>query len=208
MIKIMYSTDTATGGRPALPEGGHEQEILRDTAVLMTRVMPQVTRNIKHHARSTEIPGLEKELGDSQALVLLSLRVGSQLTSELARRYNVTNPTMTRVIDGLVDKGYVERRHDVEDRRCIILQLTPAGEEQARRIKEAFQASMTRFLSPLTEEQLRDLRVALSHLEGLLQDGGLEGSPCPMDLQIETQNVGDIQAQTYYSITRRTKNNG
>lgn len=45
-------------------------------------------------------------------------------------------PTLTRIIDLLVDKGYVMRAMDPGDRRCFVLGLTAEGKAQVMEYKE------------------------------------------------------------------------
>lgn len=47
--------------------------------------------------------------------------------SEVARRLNITTGTLTRSIDALVRKKYVERNRSQEDKRVVRLSLTDAG---------------------------------------------------------------------------------
>lgn len=153
---------------------------LDDAVTEIIATMPRMFKTIKHQARSTSSDGPGYELGDTQIWVLYALATGTQLTSELARRFNVTTPTITRMVDGLVERGYVERHPNVEDRRRIYLELTEAGTNVARYAHEQFRDSVARFLSPLSERQLADIVVACSHLRNLLPDKGYDYSDiCP-----------------------------
>ncbi len=157
------------------------KELLALTASDMLSMMPRLVRAIKQHARSVGSDhGPMKDLGESQVIVLYTLLVGRRLTSELARRFNVTNPTMTRIVDALVDKGYVERQTDPNDRRRLYLQLTEAGLEIAKQAHEAGREALVEYISPLSEEQLRDILRAFSHLQSLLPTVVQEGDRCPL----------------------------
>ena len=90
--------------------------------------------------------------------------------SELARHYNVTDPTMSRIVDALVRKGYVARRPDLEDRRCIFLEITEQGTHLAGHVSEHLHRAIVRFLSALTEEQLNDLAALITPRDAELQE--------------------------------------
>jgi DNA-binding MarR family transcriptional regulator len=75
-------------------------------------------------------------------------------------------------VDALVDKGFVERRPDPEDRRRIHLQLTPAGAEIGGRVHECLSSTLADYLAPLSDDQIEDIRRALSHLRSLVPDAG------------------------------------
>ena len=108
-----------------------------------------------------------RDLGEQQVWTLHALGRQPQLTTELARMFNVTEPTVTRIVDALVKRGYVERLPDEKDRRKIYLQLTAAGREVSEVAKEQFRAALTSFLSPLDDDQLRDVITACGHLASL-----------------------------------------
>nr|WP_238354977.1 MarR family transcriptional regulator [Kribbella sandramycini] len=46
---------------------------------------------------------------------------------ELARHLSMSPAAMTNRLDALERRGYVERRHDRDDRRKVLARLTPAG---------------------------------------------------------------------------------
>jgi len=153
---------------------------LDDAVTEIIATMPRMFKTIKHQAHAASSDGPGYDLGDTQIWVLYALATGTQLTSELARRFNVTTPSITRMVDNLVDHGYVERHPDREDRRRIYLELTDAGSEVARYAHEQFRDSVARFLSPLSERQLADVVVACGHLQSLLPNRGYDYSDlCP-----------------------------
>ncbi len=172
-------------------EPGHGR-LLQDAATELLSVLPRMIRVIKHSARYSEHSeqvGPLRELGDSQVMVLFTLRhMGTQLTSELARRYNVTNPTMTRIVDELVKKGLVERRPDKRDRRCILLELTEAGRELAAVAHAHGRKALVEYLQPLSNEELADVTRAFGHLRRLLPDVLRDQSNCPVP-RIEQAHV-------------------
>ena len=52
---------------------------------------------------------------------------GDATVGELAAAAGVAAPTVTRMMDGLVRDGIVERQRDDGDRRVVRVRLTPAG---------------------------------------------------------------------------------
>lgn len=44
----------------------------------------------------------------------------------------VSAPTVSRMLKSLQEKGFVEREHDDDDRRCLIVRLTPRGRVAVR----------------------------------------------------------------------------
>ncbi|SEQ23169.1 MarR family winged helix-turn-helix transcriptional regulator [Lentzea albida] len=77
--------------------------------------------------------------------------------SELNRHVLLSQPALSRMVERLVERGYVQRCPDLGDRRGVRLSLTPAGRETQRRIGSPHARSVTRALSVLTPEELDQL---------------------------------------------------
>jgi DNA-binding MarR family transcriptional regulator len=160
-------------------EPGHGG-LLEDAATVLLSVLPRMIRVIKHSARygeQSEQAGPLRELGDSQVMVLFTLRhQGTQLTR------------MTRIVDELVKKGLVERQPDTKDRRCIFLELTEAGREVAAVAQEHGRKALVEYLQPLSNEELADISRAFGHLRRLLPEALRDPASCPVP-RIEQAHV-------------------
>jgi len=77
--------------------------------------------------------------------------------SELNRHVLLSQPALSRMVDRLVERGYVDRCPDPGDRRGVRLSLTPAGRDTQRQIGRPHARSVTRALSVLTPEELDQL---------------------------------------------------
>lgn len=84
--------------------------------------------------------------------------------SSVAKVLNVTVGTLTIAINGLVKKGFVERVRSEEDRRVVLVSLTPKG-EKAYLKHEAFHKEMIEtVIDRLTEEEQGILAKSLGDL--------------------------------------------
>ncbi len=147
---------------------------LEEAARQIVTTLPRMFKTVMRQAREAETVEPGRDAGDSQAWVLHALCKGPQMTSALARRFNVADPTMTRIIDGLVKRGYVERHPDATDRRRIFLTLTEPGARVGEQVHEQFRDALARFLTPLESSQLEEITRAFRHLQSLLpQDDDL-----------------------------------
>jgi DNA-binding MarR family transcriptional regulator len=92
---------------------------------------------------------------------------GAQSLSQLARREGVASPTMSRIVDGLVRDGFVERTTVEDDRRQSRIVVT----EDGRRLLERGRARRIRNLAAevegLAPDELHALERALDVLEAL-----------------------------------------
>jgi len=73
----------------------------------------------------------------AQCLVLLEIDESGQLTmSQLASRLRLDNSTLSRTVEGLVQRRVVERVREAQDRRVVRVRLTPEGDDVCRSIHE------------------------------------------------------------------------
>jgi DNA-binding MarR family transcriptional regulator len=87
--------------------------------------------------------------------------------SELATLINVPLSTATRIVEGLVSKGLVERKSSARDGRIVEIVFARRGNEINRYIEESRDAEAKALLSALSERQRA---VFLSQLARLLED--------------------------------------
>jgi len=93
----------------------------------------------------------------SQFHLIDPLRAADALTvSELALAAGVAAPTATRMLDALVRDGVVTRRPSEQDRRAVLIALTPDGRaaaDEAHRRVEGARAKVRDQLSPREQDE-------------------------------------------------------
>lgn len=82
----------------------------------------------------------------------------------LLRETLVTSGTMTNRVDRLATRGFVERYPDPEDRRGVLVRLTPEGKEAVDGAFTALLEAERAFLADLTPRQQADLADLLRKL--------------------------------------------
>lgn len=102
------------------PVAGREIEEVTEAAVSASRALVAVA------ARSLADCDEDVTLPQYRLLVVLTTR-GPQPVTELANALGVAPPTATRMCDRLVRKGFVSRSPSEQDRRQVLLSLTPEG---------------------------------------------------------------------------------
>ena len=70
-----------------------------------------------------------------QCVVLQSLLDGPREVGALAESVGSSPSAMTRLIDGLVKRGWIERSRDANDRRRVHARLTDAGRAEAETLR-------------------------------------------------------------------------
>jgi DNA-binding MarR family transcriptional regulator len=122
-----------------------------------------VARRLRHRTKVALEPwDLSPSL--ARAMSVLS-RHGDQRLSVLADHLRIAPRTATEVVDDLQRRGLAERRGDPDDRRAVLVALTPEGVATSRAIQTARQAEGERFFGELSEQD----RAELVRLLGMLR---------------------------------------
>jgi DNA-binding MarR family transcriptional regulator len=77
--------------------------------------------------------------------------------SDLSKRMMVSNGNLTNLVDRLVASGYLERRVSETDRRVQMVNLTPVGRSEFRRIAAEHEHWIADIFGGLTEREQSDL---------------------------------------------------
>ncbi len=112
---------------------------------------------------------LELSFTQIKALLAMDLDDDGRSVKALADSMKMSLPAMSRAIDGLYERGLVDRREDPLDRRMKRLRLTEAGRAITGSLNEARLVGVQELLSSLSDEEAH----ALNHaLELILQGRG------------------------------------
>lgn len=109
------------------------------------------------------------EVGSTQAKFLRHIGRNSRISQAELARATVTDPTLTgRILDTLVERGWVERTRSDADRRSYVLELTASGQRARRRVDEARRQVAERMVAALEDRDLADFeRIAKRLLAAL-----------------------------------------
>ena len=100
----------------------------------------------------------------AQCVVLQTLLEGRWDTSTLASRARVTKGAMTRLLDGLESRAFIERRQDLEDGRRWLIELTATGKKEARRLAGMTESAVNLIMSQMPEEMRKPAVAMISEL--------------------------------------------
>ena len=84
---------------------------------------------------------------------------------DLAASVGIEGPSLVRLLDTLIDKGFLERSEDTSDRRAKLLRLTPAGQKVVARIQETVSALENDLLSPFSDGEIAQMAEFVERLE-------------------------------------------
>ncbi|MEO6444568.1 MAG: MarR family transcriptional regulator [Gemmatimonadaceae bacterium] len=139
-------------------------EMAPAVAERLHRVAISMLRRLRTEDRRT---GLSGPRASALSVVVFA---GPMTLGELAAAEQVRAPTMTRLVQGLVDQGLVERERDLVDARMVRVRATAEGvrllhEGRARRLARLEQA-----LGRIPARELRTLGTASRLLESLVRE--------------------------------------
>jgi DNA-binding MarR family transcriptional regulator len=103
-----------------------------------------------------------------QYRVLQYLSAGPMSLSDLARRRRVSLQSMGELAQALVDRGWVARRPNPDDRRQQFLELTRQGHKHYARAQDNMLRRLTPVMDELTESEHTAVRIALDALQRVL----------------------------------------
>jgi len=78
--------------------------------------------------------------------------------SELNRRVLLSQPALSRMVDRMVERGFVQREADEQDGRSVLLSLTDAGREQQRSTGRRHALNVSRTMNDTFDpDEMREL---------------------------------------------------
>ncbi|GGL34163.1 putative HTH-type transcriptional regulator MarR [Phycicoccus endophyticus] len=93
------------------------------------------------------------EVAPHQFSVLARLEDGPRTPKEVADIEQVSAPSMSRTVSGLVERGLVDRADDPTDGRQVILSLTKAGRQTIRETRRRRDQWLATRLERLTDDE-------------------------------------------------------
>jgi DNA-binding MarR family transcriptional regulator len=128
----------------------------------LSRADASVGRTVARLGRQVEVALAKVDLTTAQYRALVQLSEGAEASSSLASKLAVTPPSVTTVVDGLVQRGLVDRQPSRDDRRRVSLTLTGAGR---RILAEADDSVGARLADILAEADHEAVTQALGGVE-------------------------------------------
>ncbi len=136
-----------------------------DAAREILRIIPLVMRTVAAELRSAgEMPapahfGLLTILGNQPRTL-----------TELALLRGVSLPTMSNSVSTLVQRGWVKRTPARDDRRVVLIEMTPLGKATVERVGKAAEAHLCEMLADLPPAARRRLQAGLAVLRDVFAE--------------------------------------
>ncbi|MCR4423507.1 MAG: MarR family transcriptional regulator [candidate division WOR-3 bacterium] len=115
----------------------------------------------------SSVEALGQEFSFSQAMVLITLLNMRQTSmNKLAEVLGISKANASGLVDRLVKKRLVERDRSTEDRRVVLVQLTPAGIKTAQQLAKLNRQGLVKMMRRIPDQ---NLKVFIDTLEQLAQ---------------------------------------
>ena len=116
---------------------------------------------------------LAEELDDSVGMplswfeVLLRItRSGGQMKmADIANQVVITTGGITKLVDRLIEQGYLKREPCAEDRRIVWACITDKGSKAFNKALESHNASLKKHMSGLTETEIQTVSKIMNKLK-------------------------------------------
>ncbi|MEN9938163.1 MAG: hypothetical protein RLZZ387_4742 [Chloroflexota bacterium] len=138
----------------------------RDVAAMLLEALPLSLR-ILGGAMHRGLGPTEKGLTMGQLRMLEMLHHRTWTLRDLAEHHHVSPSTMSRTVDVLVKRAWVDRRSDPRDRRQVILTLTGEGQGARAGMRRRAEENLERLVEQLSEEERAQLFAGLHVLQQL-----------------------------------------
>ena len=150
---------------PEAPPGSPAGDLRADERVSLTRDMYALSSYLMRTANVgtfNAIAELDLSFTQLKALCALEAEGEERSVKALAASMGVSLAAMSRAVDGLFERGFVEREEDSLDRRMKRVRLTESGRTVPRALNEARLSALQELISSLEEDETRALERALA----------------------------------------------
>src|SRR5690349_7349967 len=141
-----------------------EQWTSEDATREVLAVLPLLNRIVGAEVRREA--GEDTTIG--QFRVLAHLANGPLTLSVLAKRRRVSLQSMSELAQTLVERGWLSRTPDPNDRRQHLLQLTDSGQVHYQRTQEMTIRQLAPLMAQLSADEMAAVRMALPALRRVL----------------------------------------
>jgi DNA-binding MarR family transcriptional regulator len=142
-------------------------ENLRDKAIdRFWETVPPLWNSVRSHIRATATANFD--ISVEQFHVLRYVRRGTDSVSELATAKNISRPAISQAVEILVKKGLLTRVPKKEDRRCVDLVLTEAGNDLLDTVFKETRRWMKAQMQDLSPDELETITRAMEIMKKMI----------------------------------------
>ena len=138
---------------------GYDRSRVKRLAEILAKLDREFREDFK---RSNGVPD-NLTLAQYQVISIIADK-GDRSQKSIAEDLGVTGPTVVRIIDALEQKSLVRRTRDVQDRRIVLVSLTPKGVDTQQECASLHERRLSSMIERLPAAATDALLVSLSAL--------------------------------------------
>jgi MarR family transcriptional regulator, organic hydroperoxide resistance regulator len=166
-------TVRASSSHPSYPGIG-----MASDPVSVLKLFRVIFQSVNRHSHEVE---RKAGIGGAQLWALAEISGRPRITvTELAKAMSIHQSTASNLLEKLESQDYVERNRSEEDRRVVLLTLTPRGEEVLHKAPLPYRGVLTDALLKMDESSLALLQGSLEQLVAQLEYKQLNGAFEPL----------------------------
>ena len=149
-----------------------------DVAYEILRSIRRILRKTSQHSRQLT---RQSGLSVTQLLCLKAINDAARepevSAAMIARRVQLSAPTVTRIVDRLELAGYVSRERRSQDRRKICLSVTELGRQRLKQLPTPLQDQFLERLHKLKPDERSTLLRSLEKIVEMMEASDIDASP-------------------------------
>jgi len=109
-------------------------------------------------------------ISESQGLIIRTLMHHDDMkVSDIAKQLDLSNSTVSGIVDRLVERGIVDRKRSEEDRRVVMVSLAQCHRQPLKKHFEVITKRLNKVMDFGSEQELDDIAKALDKLQELFE---------------------------------------
>jgi DNA-binding MarR family transcriptional regulator len=144
-----------SGNRDDAPHSVPEPEDWADITERLYLAWRQLRRGSvrKLVAATYEGGGIPLEPSQADVVEFVALRDGARMV-DIANAMRIAQPTATRVVQRLIDRGLLERERSADDGRAVVIRPTELGRQECERFRTMRRALLDSILTDLSATEI------------------------------------------------------
>lgn len=147
-----------------------------DSRTVARNLLSLIPRFMRTMALQTQVVSDEDDTTIIQGFTLFTLLDEPMTVSDLARKRHVSLQSASKLVQVLVDRGWVSRVRKADDRRQYLLEVTDEGRARAKEMKTMFLNYAADLVNGLTDEEMAAAQLFLPALERVLNELAISGA--------------------------------
>lgn len=133
-----------------------------DTIQIMDKIHTIGHQMRQHFHKAAQKEGITRS---QRSLLKALMHKGPQCIQDLSTLLDLSNSTVSGIVDRLEEKGIVERRRDEGDRRSVYVHVTPGQKDRLYKMHNEFDKHIEAFFLSLSAEEKRTLHAIIEKFE-------------------------------------------